>query len=376
MNLRGWAMTIGTLAAMSAWAASAKADIVFIDTNDQKVERDAAEKLGKKYGERVLVIQDGKQLDDLFRLAEQGKVEITTIVASGHSEGETFLGTKGYVGTFDALAQKYPKAAAQVRSFFGLGCYTGTPYAAGEWQRRFPGATVIAGFSGLAPTGDFSASFLTQVYTTIADAQKKAGSSQKLAEKLAGDKAAREGLERTLQTLDAMKATTGSYSVCGDFHDPKPMTKEKLEHQVNDLGGIYAQYFQGSKDLPKPHDESPLRAYYSTVQHYLRYAPDARKADLKKSMEQSVRLLYFDNVRKHWMKDHGADLKKLNEALKAANYPYVPEDDVTKMSRYQIVETANKLEMWRSRDKALQATADSFVSQLRDLDVPFPWIED
>lgn len=386
MNLFRIAARAASLAALCLlFAGPAKADVVFVDANDQPKERAEAEALAKKYGETIHVVTAGRasiddQLSELFQKAERGEIELGTLIVSGHSNGEWFFGKNGGIYGLDDLAKKFPKAAETVKSFIGLGCYSATRYNALEWQRRFPDASVIAGFGGSAPSGDWSVKYLTQVFTTIANARKRAGGTQKLAEKLGKDRSAKRALESTLQTLESMRVTTGTYQVCGDFHDPKPVSKDHLERAALVEGPReYQRYFTGELPIPADTHHSPLRQYYNDLHDYLAYADDNERAALLPTREQAIRLVFFENVKKAFSKNHADDVDALNAALDKAGETVRFPDAATlaSMDRKAVLDLVDELEDAKKslKDPKAKDFVNTVRNELKDLAVPPEWIQ-
>lgn len=387
-------MARGTLAALAATtiffgAGVARAEILFIDTNDQAVERRTIEELGRQHGERVIIVKgDGPELEEVFRRADAGEIKLRTIVGSGHSSGTTFTGTNGSMSGIDDVLAKFPSVKEQVRHFIGLGCYTGTKYAAAEWQGRFPNATVIAGFNGIAPSGHWSARFLNQVFTSVMAARRSAGGSDDaLAERMGSDPASIASLKRVLSALDSVKITVASFQMCEEFFDPKGRTRAKIKDEVQAGLNVFNQFLNGwgRDDVPaNPHAPSPLRTFYNDVQEYLGSATIEERETLVKAKEQAIRLIYFGNVKANFAKRLDlAEVTAANEALKAANIEekFPEASAIPKMTRREITSAISSLS-WRvnalegESGVAAKALLERFQKQLIELDVPFSWIDD
>ncbi len=368
---------------------AARADILFIDANDQAIERQKIEELGRKYGERVHIVKgDGPELDDVFRRAAAGEFTLPTIIGSGHSSGMIFMGKAGSLYGVDELLAKYPTVRNGVRHFIGLGCYTGTKYHALEWQTRFPNASVIAGFNGIAPSGTWSARFLDQVYTTIGNARARVGgSSDRLAEKLGDDAASLADLKRVLSGLSSVNITVGSFVLCEQFYDPKNRSRKVAAADIDIGRRELARYldptgWNGIADVPaNPHAPSPLRTFYNDVQDYLGSAPSSERDELRKVKDQTIRLIYFNNVKKAWSRAHEADRAAANVALAAAGKATIPDAAaMAGMTRKQIVELVNQLQDAKTSVTGVGSDAairliDASLKELKDLDVPFSWID-
>ncbi len=352
--MRGTTFGRAAAVALALHASPAIADILLIDTNDQAVERQAAIQLGRTYGEAVHIVPgEGPELDAVFARAERGEIRLTTIVGSGHSGGTTFFGKQGRLSIVDELVEKHPKARKQVRHFIGLGCYTGTKYNGIEWQRRFPNATVIAGFAGSAPSGAWSAKFLREVYSAIGDARRQAGGNDGLARQL-GQAPARQALRQTLAALASVRNTVGTFLICEQFYDPKGTSKAKTREQMYQGMSVFQNYLNAwgnQEDVPPdPHATSPLRVFYNDVQSYLGVADPSERELLLKIKEQTIRLIYFGNVKRSWARAHEPERAGVNRTLGAAGKPTVPPPaELARMTRRQV------LNLGYSLDEALSA---------------------
>lgn len=387
-TIKRFAMTLVAAASLLT-SGAAWADILFIDTNDQAIERAKVEELGRKYGERVHIVKgDGPELAVILRRANEGEFKLPTIVASGHSSGTIFTGRAGSVYGFDALLAKYPNMKDGVRHFIGLGCYTGTKYHSLEWQTRFPNASVIAGFNGLAPSGMWSARFLDQVYSTIGNARIRAGgTSDRLAERLGDDPASLADLKRVLSGLSSVNITVATFQLCEQFYDPKNRQRNVSKEDVDIGRRALTRYldptsWNGIEDVPaNPHAPSPLRTFYNDVQDYLGSAPSSEREELSKLKDQTIRLIYFGNVKKRWAREHAAELPAANVALAAAGQATLPDADaIAGMNRKQIVELMKKLQDAKTSvtgmgSEGAIALIDAAQKELIDLEVPFSWID-
>ncbi len=380
---------IGALAVVAAlaWAGEAKADILFVDTNDQASERAAILELGRQHGQTVHIVKSGDDpaLEALLDRANKGEITLDTMVASGHSSGTGFAGKNGSMYNVDDLLTKYPNVSGKVRHFIGLGCYTGTRYNATEWQRRFPNATTISGFNGIAPSGTWSVRFLKQVFNTIQGAKSRnGGTNDRLAEKLGSSPSELAQLKRVLAGLESVRITVGSFVVCDQFYDPKGRSRERLAEDVRSGQYRFSSYFNGWTPIPEnPHAPSPLRVFYNDLQDYLGVAPAEERAELLKQKEQTIRLIYFDNVRKAWARAHAGEIEAANRALAAAgNSPSFPTArEIAAMPREHVMALVQNLESSRGRlpegadGDVARALVDAAVKELRDLQTPFSWID-
>ena len=340
---------------------SARADILFIDTNNQGIEQRTLDELGRQYGERVHVVKgDGPELEEIFRRANAGEINLRTIVGSGHSSGTGFSGQGGSLtSAIDKILEANPIARQQVRHFIGLGCYTGTKYSQAEWQSRFPNATVMAGFNGIAPSGHWSAKFLKGVFHSIMAARRAAGATDDaFATRLGTNNAAVNSLKQTLAALDSVRITVASFQICEQFWDPKGRSREKVKAEIDAGLRVMQGYLNGwgHDDVPAdPHAPSPLRTFYNDVQAYLGDAPLEEREALVKAKDQTIRLIYFGHVKQNVARTlTDEEIAKANEAFVAANTTYGWGDnakpmrfpsrqDLAKMKRSEIVNLVNSM---------------------------------
>ena len=383
---------LAAIAMVLSWGATAHAEILFIDANDQAVERRTMDDLARQYGERVIYVKgDGPELEEVFRRAEAGEIKLTTIVGSGHSSGTIFMGGGGSLSDsgIGEVLKKYPGAAQQVRHFIGLGCYTGTRYAASEWQARFPNATLLAGFNGIAPSGTWSARFLKQVFTATMDARRRAGGTDDaLARRLGDNAASMRQLKDILSGLESVRITVASFQICEQFYDPKGRTREKIKEELAAGLRVFDQYFGawGQEDVPaNPHAPGPLRTFYNTLQEYLGVATGDERADLIKKKEQTIRLIYFGNVKKNFARSvSDADTAAANKVLETAGVEgrFPAPSSISTMTRRQLTSLVNELS-WKVENLPAGPESDAaktmlarYKNEIVDLQVPFSWIEE
>ena len=336
MVTKNWSAILGTFMCLVGF--NAHADILFIDTNNQGVEQRTIDELGRRYGERVHVVKgDGPELEEVFRRADAGEIRLRTIVGSGHSSGTSFGGAGGSLtANIDKVLAQFPNAREQVRHFIGLGCYTGTKYNTAEWQSRFPNATVIAGFNGIAPSGTWSARFLDTVMTSIMSARSAAGGSDDaFARRLATNSSAVNSLKQSLAALQAVRITVASFQICDNFWDPKGRSVEKVRTEIQQGLNMMRGYLNGwgHDDVPPdPHAPSPLRTFYNDLQAYLGNATPEEREELVKAKEQTIRLIYFTNVKQNFARTlSDADIAKANEAFEVAGTKRGYGDDAKPM---------------------------------------------
>lgn len=416
------AAAIATMAFLAG--GSARADILFIDTNNQGIEQRTLDELGRQYGERVHVVKgDGPELEEIFRRANAGEINLRTIVGSGHSSGTGFSGQGGSLtSAIDKILEANPIARHQVRHFIGLGCYTGTKYSQAEWQSRFPNATVMAGFNGIAPSGHWSAKFLKGVFSSIMAARRAAGATDDgFAERLGTNNAAVASLKASLAALDSVRITVASFQICENFWDPKGRSREKVKAEIEAGLRVMQGYLNGwgHDDVPaNPHAPSPLRTFYNDVQAYLGDAPLDEREALVKAKDQTIRLIYFGHVKQNvarMLTDE--EIAKANEAFIAAGTKqgwgddakpmrFPSRQDLAKMTRKQITDLFSSMgynlpavaepvaPVTPSADGATTAPAattpsgptaeqvaatkalyEKLKKELVDLDVPFSYID-
>ncbi len=379
--------------AILAVAGHARADILFVDVNDQKVERDAAVEMARRHGQRIHVVTGNDKiesgLEEIYARAGRGEISLDTVVISGHSGGTSFFGKNGYLSyeKLKGLAERHPAANRQVRHFIGLGCYTGTPFSAAEWGTLFPSLTTASGFDGIGPSGVWSARFMSQVYGAIADARARAGSEDRLATRLAGDVTAMRDVKSALAALQAVKITNASFALCEQFYKttgtPAPAA---LRTAVEDrTRSVFSSYYDGSygyEDVPTDiNAPSPLRSYYALVQSYLPVAPASERARLLELKDQALRLIYFVAVKKNWSRAHAADRAAANRALAGLGVQVPDGATLATTRRREVVELVTKLleaepKLGDGSDaEAARRVIAAAKRELLELKTPVEWID-
>ena len=306
--------------------ASARADILLLDVNDQEGERKAVQKLAKQFGEDANLVLGAKTKDFLvfleieFAKAERGETDVETIVFSGHSPtGREFKSEDGdreiMLAHLAAMAPKYPKAFAQVRHVMLMGCMAGVKDDIGSWSGLFPNVVAAAGFNGVGPSGRPSEQFLKSVLRDIKKREKAAGGIDAFAALLADDQAAIDGWAKTLASLDAVQKTEWGLELCGSYHTNQKMTEDtpaRLSRLLNDAYFACRDAHRSCKDpLQK---KAQLRELYLGTEKHVR--PGSTNVALVDSQQKKVyKLLHYDDFAKGWIAKNGARLDNASRRI-------------------------------------------------------------
>lgn len=147
-----------------AFASLARADILFLDLNDAKMEIDAARKAAAARGEQLIVIP--KETDrtqasaaSLKREIARLNVPLSSVIISGHDGNGRFSGSREgrsidmtVEEMRDAISSN-PNAMKDVRSVLLWGCRTTNIGSIDtHWKGIFPNVGVFAGFDGRGPS--------------------------------------------------------------------------------------------------------------------------------------------------------------------------------------------------------------------------------
>ena len=278
---------------------------------------------------RFLVdVEDRTSLDtdDLDRALSKMESEhrtLTSIVISGHSDGEATWGEAGTIQRQDLLGvfNKHPSQKATLDSVLLWGCHSAHVADVLWWNRNFPEVDMIAGFAGAAPLAATAASpgLLKQLLIKQANIEKQ-GDEKKLKKVFTGLK----DVNATYLSL----STNGCY-VANVEHEgiiAKDLTKDKneecakVEPAITGQGKVFAQYFKARKEdynltmvLANPHNDlSPLRLFYNSIQNY-GYCPGLL-ARLQLTMGMKVNpsivlgLIFFHNVQDNFEAYYGVKM--------------------------------------------------------------------
>lgn len=259
------------------------------------------------------------ELKKIFAEVVARGLPVSTIVISGHSGGFDYSGLFGSFNVDDvksAVAEN-PAVLPPVRAVLLWGCYSGTLNALyNRWKKNFPSVQVFAGYETRSPLGiretgaRFLRSFLAaeprlRVARTVGEAH------------------------RIFRAVDLVADLDGT-ALVGDFY----LTYEEADSVANMLARCrqfpvplmekYRCYAQGEAGCEHPPADhlGPLRDFYTFLQ-VNRHCADLVK-DKYPDMptpESLIRLIYLDNVKENFARQHGAEFPAYNRLNAAVGLP-------------------------------------------------------
>jgi hypothetical protein len=245
------------------------------------------------------------QLARVWARAERGGVIPSRLVLSGHSGGVSLWGEgpgfkNGMLSRDDlaGLAAVMPRAAAQVEDLCLAACYNGGETTMDAWRALFPQLKTMWAYDGSAP-GTFS------------------GAMAHLAR---WEKATRDEVE-ALQPDRARGLRKGDNVAVWSRRDGYQTATVKestadLRARQNTAHSTFERYFQGH-EVVRDAQRGPLREYYNTLQALLGRSelPSAERAGLERLRDQSLRLLFYENVATHFQRTHQMSIQRGGAAL-------------------------------------------------------------
>lgn len=346
------------------------ADVLFIDFNNSKKEIDAARKASQMRGEKLIVFpmlndDDAKLISQLkkelssskalyhkcgaspscdkfsdkvilvearineinskYALNPEGiqkqlaqldtrKINLSSVVISGHDGNAQFFGTNGAVHERD-LEEAFKKCSPvgdSVRSVMLWGCYTANIGSiSNSWKKMLPNIELIAGFDGVAPSGEKLAS--SQYLEDILVQEKKLTAIK--------DKKQLQAVFKSLKSVPTTNA-----SLCTD----NAFVTNKLALSMDEINKVcgsldfekIVSIFNCYKNAVAPNCVNPpqntssgeLRLVYNKLQE-TRHCWEWEAPPDFPSLDVLIRLIFFDNVKKNILKFAKDDFKKLDELM-------------------------------------------------------------
>jgi hypothetical protein len=245
------------------------------------------------------------QLARVWARAERGGVIPSRLVLSGHSGGVSLWGEgpgfkNGMLSRDDiaGLAAVMPGAAAQVEDLCIAACYNGGETTMEAWRALFPQLKTMWAYDGSAP-GTFS------------------GAMAHLAR---WEKATRDEVQ-ALQPDRARGLRKGDNVAVWSRRDGYQTARVKvstadLRARQSMGSATFERYFQGD-EVVRDTQRGPLREYYNTLQALLGRPelPSAERTGLERSRDQSLRLLFYENVATHFQRTHQTSIQRGCAAL-------------------------------------------------------------
>jgi hypothetical protein len=343
------------------------ADILMLDFNGNNSTIAAAREAAKLRGEKVIVIpKHGKKLkqisfkNEIARLKKNG-TSVSSIIFSGHDGGGHFSGKNGNMSKSDVknVMSQFPEMAKGVDSLILRGCYTATPGEAmalenDSWNGIFPELKMIAGYIGSAPSSekDFSKSFIEEILNLESKIymESSAKNVEKMFENISYS-------EKTTNSIAYRSCNNNEYryiarnlqnkgvGAMSQDEIKKMCNKKEINSQLSIVNKYYDAVEKGYRNPPKEHHNTPLREAYTYLNSIL-HCKDIIDIHFYPTLQQIIKLIYFDYIKSNFNYHYGDKLIKANKAIKKYNLENDPDlktIDINTASRAQIKEFIHSL---------------------------------
>ncbi|WNG45995.1 hypothetical protein F0U60_19170 [Archangium minus] len=245
------------------------------------------------------------QLAQVWARAEKGGVIPSRLVLSGHSGGMSLWGEEGGFKngvlsrqSLALLAAAMPKAAARVEDLCIAACYNGGETTLDGWRAIFPNVETMWAYDGSAP-GTFSGA------TVHLARWEKATRGEVDALRPDAARGLRKG-----ENLAVWSRRDGyqTASVSGSTAD--------LRARYVAGHAAFERYFQGDAQV-RDTQRGPLREHYNTLQALLGRpeVPASERIRLEQARDQTLRVLFYENVAHHFQETHRAGIQRGFAAL-------------------------------------------------------------
>ena len=296
------------------------AQIVFLDVNNNPLEKKAAISAAKKAGKSIIVYpEDDAVFDKNTAFEILAKNPPQTLFISGHDGGGSFGGNRNE--RFDKqdlenFSDKNPEFKKNLRVLGLLGCNTANHYQVKKWKKSFPEIAFIAGYDGSAPLGTRPAghNYIEDIILKT-DAILAETDSNKLKDIFQGFNNI-NSLTATLfiDTNYCEEPTDGKYIFRPQRKaDEKfvPFTSKECEEKEKifetNYASSYDQYFNGDVEIPRNISQGNLKEIYTFVrQNEHCFRDDSGESDIPTGDHLLFLLFYhnvFENFNKHYEKE-------------------------------------------------------------------------
>ena len=136
---------------------SVHAQIIFLDINDNPLEKKSAIEAANKAGKKIIVYPEVSELfskDKAFEILKKNPPE--SLFISGHDGGGSFSGDRNEsfsIEDLNTLVDENPRISDNLRVLGLLGCNTANHSQILNWKQTFPNISFVAGYDGTAPSG-------------------------------------------------------------------------------------------------------------------------------------------------------------------------------------------------------------------------------
>lgn len=333
---------------------------------------------------------------ELGKLKAQ-KVNLTSLIISGHHTDKEYYGVLADLDEEEIekafLANK--PVADNVRSLYLWGCYAATTddFLKG-FKKAFPSVTMMAGFSGQAPSSTRPASgkLLKDLMVREGEFQRNRTREELkgLFDSLADVNKTKASLcidRETVVSKEGVRSVGDEIQACG--HRSREETKHIKTYYC------YLRCEPGCVDVPKDdEDRSPLRTAYDYFQEtrHCDEVLEARKQKREVTQLMVRRLLFDHEIRQSFMKLNGKYMPALNQLMAELGLPESMRiKDFSKISRADYLEKVYGLErayngmsdrirdpeghIYDARVLAIGKYVDQFKKLERGECIPLSWLE-
>ena len=347
-SFRGlWTLLLIALGAQLVAATAAHADIVFLNMNGSATELPAVQALAHANGERVFVIPKNRGLvsaedyntknvtAELVELAMQGVRPRTLIVSGHHAREEGFWGKNGEVALYfleDHIPAEGKRGHREGLEFFESlqslylwGCYTGSfTHAAdlltGE-NLAFKNVRYVVGFGEKGPLNTDPVSGRILIDVLRKENQFRSGNMEKAFQLLKTvpsyqkrDVIIYRGKEFVSQ--DGWSNQDTYLKSCDD--------EARKQRLANSIRTIWDHYRAKRGPVPEDTAKGELRLAYQDLQRYnFCTSMGAVKFPQFKEIPESsftIRLIFYKNVLKNFMRQHSEHLALASKDLRSAGF--------------------------------------------------------
>lgn len=303
-----------------------KYNLIFTEDLDKflknlSLDPDKTEKLKKVLSDSSALSRDElAQVVMNFADGEKGKTISSRIIISSHSDGSNFFGNaeKGFPGSlsvsdFTKVAEILPKGASQIEDISISACNAGHMSHAEKYKSVFPNLKTFMGYAGSAPGSVSGAAPHMKAWEKVTRGRSENISPETFKNFRKGENVA---------TWTEAK---------GYQMDSKKQIEKNLPEFIHSTGYRIDDYLEKDKPVTDT-QHSEMRDIYSDVQLVLGNTPNlsiGEKAKLEQYKNQSLRLLFFDNVTKNFTKTYAP---QIDTGYKSLGMKSV---DFSKLSRAQ-----------------------------------------
>ena len=273
---------------------------------------------------------DKSDLDRALTKIESEHRTLTSLIISGHSNGDQMWGDMGEIDRESLLSvfNMHPKQKASLDSVLLWGCYAGKLEGVQWWRKNFPKMDMFGGFAGAAPLAATAAS-----PALLKDLLIKQSTIENQKD-VKGLESVFSGL-KDVNVTNAALSTNGCYvanvehvgRVRKNLVADKNEECAKMEPSIIEKGKVFAKYFKANSteyDVAPgdPHsDTNPLRAFYNSIQTY-DYCPGLlgrvqAAIGVKFDTSTILGMIFFENIRKSYEAYYGVKMGDLRRTALA-----------------------------------------------------------